>query len=245
MTAAATALCDKFTKTSGKRGKPARNSLCAVCEVVWTQHYNEKMSERGQQQPVLHAEMIRIIPEPKRGQRSSKAGSEPIRPKVRAMLIPGAALCDRFTKANGKRGKPAKDSLCAVCETMWLDHFTEKDPSLYPQQSVIHREKIRDIPVPKRRKPKAEKTIIEPEVEEPEVEEPELPDLMLCGHPIEALGDVDGEEACQECVESKRRSVALWATMKQHWLDTEKARHPEMTPSELEAAYQAECDVDW
>ena len=234
MTATATALCDRFTKANGKRGKPAKDSVCAVCEVIWSAHYNEKKPKRGQQQAVLHAEMVRVIPEPKH-----KRGSDPIRPRVRALLIPGVPLCDRFTKANGKRGKPGRDSLCAVCETVWLDHYTEQDPDLYPQQSVLHPKKVRSIPEPKRRKVKAQKPIIE--VEEPDEEEPEIeePDLMSCGHPIEALGEVDGEEACLPCVEKAKAADRLWATMKQHWLDSEAAHHPEMTQTELEAAYEA------
>ena len=134
------------------------------------------------------------------------------------------ALCDRFTKNDGKRGKPARDSLCAVCEVVWTDHFNEKVLERGHQQPVLHADKVRVIEPPKRRRaarssvesPSARVEAVEPEVE-PEVEEqePELPDLMLCGHPVESLSEVEGQEVCSGCV----KRVAFWEKMKRHGIE--------------------------
>jgi len=36
-------------------------------------------------------------------------------------------LCLKFTKKNKKRGKPARDSLCAICDVVWEDHTPRGD----------------------------------------------------------------------------------------------------------------------
>lgn len=162
------------------------------------------------------------------------------------------ALCDKFTKADGKRGKPARDSQCAVCDTVWTDHFSEREPERGSQQPILHPEYVRVIAEPKRkRRPRAiaaavvrkvaDKVagFIDPPEDEPEsyIEpEPEYIDKMSCGHVITELQTVDGVEACQHCI----RVEATFAKMRQWWLDKEMARTG-MTQAEAEIQYEKEC----
>jgi hypothetical protein len=166
-----------------------------------------------------------------------------------------AALCDKFTKSDGKRGKPARDSKCAVCETVWTEHFSEREPERGHQQPILHPEMVRVIPEPKRkRRPRAivaaairkvadtVADFIDPDEEpdeEPEAEaEPDI-DRMICGHPLTELQDIDGEESCRRCLALDR----FWAKMKAWWMVKEKKRHPDWTQEQLEA--QHEWESDW
>ena len=125
-------------------------------------------------------------------------------------------LCDRFTKENGKRGKPARDAVCAVCETVWSEHFAESAPERGAMRLVLHPERVREIPEPKRqRRPRAVKAAVHTEAQrviettgeviqpDPEPQQPE-PDLMGCGHPVEQLQD---DDSCAGC----KRVERFWA----------------------------------
>ena len=172
---------------------------------------------------------------------------------------PRAALCDKFTKADGKRGKPARDSLCAVCDTVWTEHFNEKVLERGNRKPVLHPEHIRVIPEPKRkRRPRAVVAAVvrkvaefidpadaDPYVEvepyvEPYVEpEPEVIDRMGCGHPITELQTVDGVESCQQCI----KAIAFWEKMREWSINREMERTGK-TREEAEAQYEWEC-TDW
>lgn len=170
------------------------------------------------------------------------------------------ALCDRFTKSDGKRGKPARDSKCAVCEMVWTEHFSEKDPDRGQQQPVLHPEHVRVIPEPKRkRRPRAvvedavrkvankvadfidpgEETYSEEPHSDPEPEPEPVIDRMECGHLIDQLQTVDGEEACQQC----KRAVALWEHMRNWSIEREMERTGK-TREEATADYDRDCE-DW
>jgi len=166
------------------------------------------------------------------------------------------ALCDKFTKADGKRGKPAKDSLCAVCDVIWTEHFNEAAPERGEQQPVKHPEMVRVIPEPKRRRSRSPRAIlasavrkvagavadyIEPDEPDVEVEAEPEQDLMACGHAIEALQEIDGEEACEGCRVDLERAEGIWEAIKASFLSRTKVEHPEWTDAQLEAAHEQTC----
>jgi hypothetical protein len=237
-------LCDKFTKADGKRGKPAKGSKCAVCETVIHEHFNIKRAPERKQFPVLHPEMVRVI---------ETVTALPPRP----VINPDATgpYCDKFTmpkRKDGKRaGKPALASLCSVCETPWVYHFSEKKAERGEMRPVLHPEMVRVIPEPKRRRPRAvvaaavrkvANTVadfIDPETTEVEPEVEPIIDRMLCGHPITELQDVDGEESCVRCV----RVEALWVYMR-NWSIEKEMKRTGKTREEATVEYDRDCE-DW
>jgi len=156
-------------------------------------------------------------------------------------------LCDRFTKQNGKRGKPARDAICAVCETVWSQHFAEAAPERGAMRPVLHPDRVREIPEPKRpRRPKAVKPVVaasvvvasEPSIEPSISEADDEPDLMVCGHSIEALQD---DDRCKVCVERQAASDRLWAKMHEWWL-TQEMERTGCTREEAEAEHERLSD---
>jgi hypothetical protein len=158
------------------------------------------------------------------------------------MTESAAALCDKFTKLECKRGKPARDSLCAVCEVVWTNHFNEKDSSRGTQQPVLHPEKVRVIPEPSfKRRPrpvaKAAPVVVakatrdsqmRPQPVEPHPAEQESVYVEPKPKPIKLINR-EGQNRC-------------WEWQKQSWMKSKKAARPEMNAQELEMAFQVACD---
>jgi hypothetical protein len=170
-------------------------------------------------------------------------------------------LCEHFTKKIKKRGPPRPDEYCAVCETLYTEHFSEKYPDRGEMKPVLHQEKVQErfliIPGKKRRvrvkrtptvmmlQPTQEEpeTALEPAVEPEPIIEPEpepIIDRMSCGHLLTCLveGDEDGQgEYCGQC-----RKTEQFADKMEAWYRQEN--YPNVSDEDWPAIYANLCDWD-
>jgi hypothetical protein len=74
--------CRKFKKPGGGRGKPARDSLCANCGVIWHQHFPRVIKPKSKNKIVIDVEEIDadiIAPKPIK---TSETDPPPIDPPI-------------------------------------------------------------------------------------------------------------------------------------------------------------------